>query len=66
MDGLKNMSADDLKQGIMTLEEADKTILKHIKDVPRVIPAAAYTCAVLNVLLPGTGSMIAGCLGDRD
>ena len=50
----------------MGLEESDKRMAELMKDVPRVVPALAYTCAVLNVILSGSGSMIAGCVGDKD
>ena len=38
---------------------------KLITEVPRVIPCFAILAAILNVILPGVGTILVGCLGER-
>ena len=37
-----------------------------VTDVPEVQIYIAYICLVLNILIPGTGTMAASCLGKDD
>ena len=49
--------------GMMT-SDADKELWGLVSDVPRLSGAWPYICAVLNVFLAGTGTMLAGCLAE--
>ena len=49
--------------GMMT-SDADKELWGLVADVPRLTGVWPYLCAILNVGLAGTGTMLAGCLAD--
>ena len=36
-----------------------------ITDVPVVKNVFAYVCLILNVIIPGVGTMVASCLGEE-
>jgi hypothetical protein len=38
---------------------------KLITDIPAVIVPFAWIAAILNVVLPGFGTILIGCLGNR-
>ena len=44
--------------------EADKELWGLVTDVPRLSGAWPYICALLNIVFPGTGTMLAGCLAE--
>ena len=50
----------------MGISDSDKRLFELLKNVPRMIKPLAILALILNILLPGSGSVFAGCLGDRD
>ena len=62
----QNVTMAQLKEGAMSVGEQDTTMWKLITDVPRVYEVLACLAAFLNLILPGTGTVLVGCLGDRN
>ena len=52
------------KEAMYTASEADRELWKILVDVPKLKGSQPYICGVLNVGLPGSGTMVAACLGD--
>ena len=51
------------KHAMTVYREADIELYNIITDVPRLSGVWPYVCAILNLVLPGTGTMISSCLG---
>ena len=49
----------------MQVSEADKELWGYVTDVPRLIGILPYVAAVFNVVVPGAGTILAGCLGEK-
>ena len=49
----------------MVASEADKELWGYITDVPRLIGVLPYVAAVFNVVMPGSGTILAGCIGEQ-
>ena len=49
----------------MVVDEIDKTIFDLVMNVPLLGKALAVVCAVLNLIFPGLGTIIASC-ADED
>ena len=54
------------KTGILTVSDVDLRVWELVTDVPALQNIWAYVCFILNVLLPGTGTMLCACLGDKN
>ena len=48
----------------MTSSKKDEDVWEILSDVPRLTGLWPYICALLNVFVPGIGTMISACLGD--
>jgi hypothetical protein len=49
----------------MVIDEVDKKIWEMLRDsIPKVSKFVSVVCAVLNLLLPGFGTMIAACAAE--
>ena len=56
-DGLKNHFQDK----VMVVDEIDRQVWQLISNVPRVNKYVSVAVAVINLLFPGFGTMIASC-----
>ena len=54
------------KRSLTTCSEADKELWGIINDVPRLQGVWPYIIFVLNVVLPGVGTIIMACIGYPD
>ena len=52
------------KRAAFLVNEADKELWSIVSDVPRLTGIWPYICAILNVVLPGAGTMLASCVAD--
>ena len=52
------------KRAAFLVNEADKELWSIVSDVPRLTEVWPYICAILNVVLPGAGTMLASCVAD--
>ena len=50
----------------MSVPEADHRIWVLVSDVPKVHTGFAVIAIFLNIFLPGFGTILVGCLGDKD
>ena len=55
---------DYAKEKALVVSEKDKELWEIVQDVPRLGGVWPYICAILNVVLPGSGTMLAACLTD--
>ena len=51
------------KTRMMLASDADKELWSIVEDVPRLTAAWPYLTLILNVILPGIGTMIIACVG---
>ena len=58
-----NINLQILQDGAMKVSETDQRAYELITDLPDLQNAWAYLCLVLNILLPGSGTMLASILG---
>ena len=61
-----NAGLASVKTGILTVSDVDLRVWELVTDVPALQNIWAYVCFILNVLLPGTGTMLCACLGDKN
>ena len=61
-----NMGMASVKTGMLTVSDADLRVWELCTDVPELQNIWAYVCFGLNLLLPGTGTMLCACLGDKN
>ena len=52
------------KQRVYRTSEKDTEVWEVLTDVPKLNGIWPYLCLILNIFIPGIGTMIAGCLGD--
>ena len=50
-----------MQEKVMVVDDADKKFWTLISNVPLVSKPVAIIQAVLNLILPGFGTMVAGC-----
>ena len=55
-----------LKYAIFTMNETDLRAWQLVCDVPKLKNVWAYVACVLNIFLPGTGTMLAAVMGDAN
>ena len=67
----ENAGAKGVAQGVeyikrvgVVTNEADRELWGLVVDVPRLSSVWPYVCAILNVGLAGSGTILAGCLMD--
>ena len=48
----------------MVVSEEDRHIWSLITEVPKLSTKNAYACAILNIFLPGIGTVVASCSSD--
>ena len=62
----KKLNADEAKkymqEKVIKVGDTDKEIWRLLTDVPKVIKAVAVFFAILNVILPGFGTMFSACI----
>ena len=51
---------------MLTVPQADIRAWELVTDVPELQNVWAYVCLILNIILPGTGTMLCSCLGDEN
>ena len=56
----------NLKNGLMQINAQDLRVWELITNVPQVGNIWSYVCMVLNIFLPGTGTMLCACIGDAN
>ena len=52
-----------IQEGALQINENDQRLLVLITDLPQLQPVFAYACALLNVAIPGSGTVLASVLG---
>ena len=70
---MRQISSQDVADGaknavnaLLKVEQADIRAWELVTDVPELQNVWAYVCLVLNIVLPGTGTMLCSCLGDEN
>ena len=58
-----NENYDWAKQRVYRTSEKDKEVFTIVFDVPKLSGAMPWICLILNLFLPGVGTMLAACLG---
>lgn len=55
------MQADHFKNKLIAVDETDKMVWGLISDVPKVSKPVAIIAAILNLIVPGAGTLTAAC-----
>ena len=55
---------DHITNKILKVDEVDIQMWEMATNVPRLSKEKAFGCVVLNVLIPGFGTILAACLAD--
>ena len=56
------MTKDHFKNKVLRVDDHDRDVWLMIQNVPKVPKIASFICTVVNILLPGFGTMLAACL----
>ena len=51
-----------MEQRVLVLNQEDDLIWEKLKNVPKLAKPFAILCCILNVILPGTGTITAACM----
>ena len=51
---------------MLSVPQADIRAWELVTDVPELQNVWAYVCLILNIIVPGTGTMLCSCLGDEN
>ena len=62
--GVPQTSVKFFQTRIMVVSEEDRHIWSLVTEVPKLSLNHAYACALLNIFLPGVGTLVAACSGD--
>ena len=60
-DAMREKIADHWKNKVMKVDDQDKRVYEIAKDVPKVHKIVAVLCFLINVFIPGFGTMTAAC-----
>ena len=55
-----------MKNKVATISNDDRETWEIITNVPLVGKVCAVICAILNFILPGSGTMVAACYTEED
>ena len=58
---IKRKMQAHFREKVIKLDDNDKRVWDLLANVPRVSKNLSYLCAVLNLVLPGSGTMVAAC-----
>ena len=58
---MKQRTTDHFKNKVMAIDETDKMVWGLITDVPKVSKPVAIISAILNLVIPGAGTLMAAC-----
>ena len=58
---IKQKTQEHMKQKVMVVNDTDREVLKLVLNVPVLQVPVAIICAVLNLITPGFGTILAAC-----
>ena len=56
---------NSLRTGALTVNEADYALWHIITDMPKVNVILAVAAFFMNIIVPGLGTAVIGCIGDQ-
>ena len=62
-DSSLSIGLKSIQDGALQINENDERLIVLITDLPALETGWAYTCAFLNLVLPGSGTILASVLG---
>jgi hypothetical protein len=62
---MQNIDYESLRTGALSVTEQDTQMWRLLSDVPRTHIFIAWACGLLNIVMPGCGTIVLGCMGDR-
>lgn len=55
-----------MEKKILVRNQDDDLIWEKLKNVPKLSKPIAIFCAVINIILPGTGTIVAACMTEEE
>lgn len=55
-----------MEKKVLVRNQDDDLIWEKLKNVPKLSKPIAIFCGVINIILPGTGTVVAACMTDED
>ena len=55
-----------MEKKVLVRNQDDDLIWEKLKNVPKLNKPIAVFCAVVNIILPGFGTIVAACMTDED
>ena len=65
-DDMVGQSIQYVKRNTTTISQSDLRVWELVSDVPKLSIPWAYACAILNVILAGSGTILSSYLGDAN
>ena len=50
-----------MRQKVLVIDDADRHIFELVTNVPAISKNLSYVCCILNLFLPGFGTLVAAC-----
>ena len=57
----KQRASEHFNNKVLAIDDVDKQVWELTTNVPRVSKPVAIVCAVLNLIMPGLGTLVAAC-----
>ena len=61
VNNMKQRTTEHFKTKVIAIDETDKMVWGLITDVPKVGKPVAIISAILNLVIPGAGTLVAAC-----
>ncbi len=59
---LREKAKDHFKNKVLTVDDTDRQVWESATNVPRVSFPVAIVCTILNLIIPGLGTLVAACM----
>jgi len=60
---MARITRDHFSNKVIKIDDHDRQVWEMLKNVPRIPKVLSFFCAIINLIVPGSGTILAACLG---